>query len=627
VIEGGRAFAASFSPFLAMLTRTEPSEHSLARAIEHLRRNEPLPAEVAARQLLAADPSNKEALKTLAYSLHMQARHRESEDVYRALVKLEPSQPLHWMNVGTACRCDDRIDEALFAFAKAAALGADTADFYYNVALAHISRDDYQAARTLLERAMRLAPDDAEIRYRYAFCCYEALCTDEALAALNGWETLTATPDLAASAGQLLMKLGEVSRAETTVRSAALDADADPRATLTLVQVLERTNRTSEASDIFDQLRVHPAAASLGDDLLITQAQLAQRASQHELAVELLERVLAGCKRPHLTHFQQYPLARSLDALGRYAEAFAMLEAAHASQSSYIKLLAPPAIYATQPLSIAEYGCDVSDVARWDDAGAPAAADSPIFILGFPRSGTTLLEMVLDAHERLRSFDEQPFLQHALEDILAENVQYPEELALLKPAQLQAIRSKYCSKAAGRMRLDPGQRLVDKNPLNILRLAVIKRLFPNAKIILAIRHPCDVILSCFMQHFRAPDFALLCKDIPTLAAAYRKTFDFWYAQQAMLQADVLELRYEDLVNDFQLNVRRVLDFLGLPWDEAVLSPATRAQDKRFISTPSYSQVIQPINDRSVGRWRNYTAHFSASLPTLTPLLQRWNYPA
>src|SRR6202007_1487554 len=128
---------------------------------------------------------------------------------------------------------------------------------------------------------------------------------------------------------------------------------------------------------------------------------------------------------------------------------------------------------------------------------------------------------------------------------------------------------------------------------------------PNAKIILAIRHPCDVILSCFMQHFRAPDFALLCKDIPALAAAYRKTFDFWYAQKAMLQADVLELRYEDLVNDFQLNVRRVLDFLGLPWDEAVLSPATRAQDKRFISTPSYSQVIQPINDRSVGRWRNY----------------------
>jgi Flp pilus assembly protein TadD len=609
-----------------MLKPIEPSDHGLARAIEHLRRNEPMPAEAAAREVLASDPANKEALGTLAYALHLQAKHRESEAVYRTLVKLEPSQPLHWMNVGTACRCDDRIDEALYAFAKAAALGANTADFYYNVALAHISRDDYQAARTLLEKAMRLAPDDAEIRYRYAFCCYEALCTDEALAALDGWESLTADPDLAASAGQLLMKLGEVSRAETTVRSAALDPDADPRATLTLVQVLERTNRTSEASAIFDQLRLHPGAASLGDDLLITQAQLAQRASQHALAVELLERVLAGCKRPHLTHFQQYPLARSLHALGRYAEAFAMLEAAHASQSSYIELLAPPAIYATRPLSIAEHPCDAGDVARWDDAGAPAAADSPIFIVGFPRSGTTLLEMVLDAHEQLRSFDEQPFLQQALEDILAQNVEYPEELALLKPAQLQAIRDRYCSKAAGRMRLAPGQRLVDKNPLNILRLAVIKRLFPNAKIILAIRHPCDVILSCFMQHFRAPDFALLCKDIPTLAGAYRKTFDFWYAQQGLLQANVLELRYEDLVNDFQHNVRRVLDFLELPWDDAVLSPGARAHDKRFISTPSYSQVVQPINDRSVGRWRNYAHHFSASLLTLRPYLERWSYP-
>ena len=613
-----------YSPRI-MSTSSEEARRALARSLEHLHRDEPVQAELAARQALAAEPSSLEALNCLAYSLHLQARHRDSEQAYLQLAKLQPSQPLHWMNVGTARRCDDRIDEALFAFAKAAALGANTADFYYNVALAHITRDDYQAARSLLQKALQLAPDDAEIRYRYAFCCYEVMSTDEALAALQGWEKLSAEPDLAASAGQLLMKLGETKRAETAVRSAAADGDPDVRATLTLIQLLERTNRTSEASALFAQLRTHPEAASLGDDLLITEAQLAQRNSQHEVAVNLLEQVLGRCKRGHLRHFQQFPLAKSLDALRRYDAAFETLTGAHASQRAYIELLDPPALH-VPPLSITEFACSPADVARWDHDGAPATARSPIFIVGFPRSGTTLLEMVLDAHGQLQSFDEQAFLQHALDDILAEGVEYPGALSSLQHAQLENIRARYWSKVAGRLELKPGARVIDKNPLNILRLPVIRRLFPNAKIILAIRHPCDVILSCFMQHFRAPDFALLCQDIPTLAAAHRRMFDFWHAQQAILQADVLELRYEDFVADFVPNVQRVFDFLELPWDEAVLSPARRAHEKRFIGTPSYSQVIQPINTRSVGRWKNYETHFAAALPHLTHYLERWSYP-
>ena len=178
-----------------------------------------------------------------------------------------------------------------------------------------------------------------------------------------------------------------------------------------------------------------------------------------------------------------------------------------------------------------------------------------------------------------------------------------------------------------RLEFAPQTRLIDKNPLNILRLPVIKRLFPNAKILLVIRHPCDVIVSCFMQHFRAPDFALLCTDIPTLARSYRKTYDFWYSQQAMLRADVFELRYEHFVEDFAAYTRRVFDFLQVTWDEAVLSPAKRAEEKRFISTPSYSQVVQPVSGNAVGRWSHYRAHFETSLPILMPYLKGWDYPA
>ena len=599
----------------------------VARSVADLDRGEPSAAESAARAALSIDPADIEALAALGIALHMQAKHRESEQAYLRMAALEPSQPMHWMNVGTARRCDDRIEEALYAFAKAAALGADTADFFYNVALAHIGRDDYEAARALLEKALKLDPNDAEIRYRYAFCCYETLRTEEALATLEGWERMRpAAPEIAASAGHLLMKLGDIGRAEPAVRGAAARRGGDPQAKLTLIQLLERTNRTGEARGLLEEFKADPAAAHFSSDIKTTEAQLAQRESKHEIAVALLEELAAEQPKMHLRHFQLYPLAKSLDALGRFEEAFEVLTRAHASQVAYLSLSSPLiASRAAPPLSIADHSCDPQDIARWDHDAAPVAVASPIFIVGFPRSGTTLLELVLDAHPELQSIDEQPFLQNALDDVLAEGIGYPQELAKLTGAQLDRVRAAYWARTAQKLKAAPHARVVDKNPLNVLRLPVIKRLFPNAKILLAIRHPCDVILSCYMQHFRAPDFALLCTDIPMLAQAYRKTFDFWYSQQGLLHADVHELRYEHFVSDFPAHVRRVFEFLDVGWDDAVLAPAKRAAQKLFISTPSYSQVVRPVNSQSVGRWNNYRAHFASSLPVLAPYLQRWDY--
>jgi Flp pilus assembly protein TadD len=599
----------------------------IATSIEHLNRNEPLQAERAVRQALASDPVNLEALSALGLALHVQAKHRESEQVYLKMTVLEPSEPMHWMNVGTARRGDDRIDDALYAFAKAAALGADTADLYYNVALAHIGREDYESARTLLEKACKLDANDAEIRYRYALCCYETLRAEEALAALDGFEQLpSAASEITAGAGHLLMLLGDIARAEPLVRSAALQGEGNPEARLTLIQLLERTNRTAEARKLLDQLRADPADAHLATEIQVMEAKLAQRESRHEIAVALLEEVAAKQKKIHLRHFQLYPLAKSLDALGRFDEAFEALTNAHASQLAHLKLTAPLAALQGAPtLSIADHSCDPQDLARWDQADAPTAEASPIFIVGFPRSGTTLLELALDAHPDLKSIDEQPFLQNALVDILAQHIRYPEELAKLSAAQLAGIRASYWARTQ-RLLLMPHKRLIDKNPLNILRLPVIKRLFPNAKILLAVRHPCDVILSCFMQQFREPDFVFLCQSIPMLAAAYRKTFDFWHSQQALLRADTFELRYESFVEDFQGYTRRVFEFLEVPWNDAVLAPAKRATEKLLISTPSYSQVVQPVSAQSVGRWNNYRTHFQASLPVLAPYLHRWGYP-
>jgi hypothetical protein len=360
--------------------------------------------------------------------------------------------------------------------------------------------------------------------------------------------------------------------------------------------------------------------------LAATQAQLAQRRGQHESAVALLQGCLERHAELHTRYFELFSLARSLDALKRFDAAFETLAEAHRSQVAHIKLAAPLA-YArgTPTMTITEYGCDPADVATWDAHAGPSAVDSPVFIVAFPRSGTTLLELTLDAHPALVSMDEQPFVQGALDDLLATGIRYPEQLGRVSAQQLEAVRARYWERARSKVVIASGRRLVDKNPLNLLRLPVIRRVFPNARIILAIRHPCDVLLSCFMQHFHAPDFALLCSDLRSLATGYRRSFDFWYTQVQLLRPAVREVRYETLVADFTAEVRALFEFIDVPWDDAVLAPGAHAQAKGYISTPSYSQVVQPEHQNSVDRWRSYEHHLRPVIDQVRPYLDRWDY--
>lgn len=603
------------------------TDEEVRAANELWRQGDAVAAELRCRQALALDPGHRDGQLLLGLLLQVEGRYPEAEEAFAGLALQEPNDPSHWINLGTARRAGRRFAEALTAYTRAAQLGADGPGFFYNIGLTHLERYDFEAARAVLEKARALAPGDVEILYRYALSLYECRRNNMALAALEGWESLPEiTSEVAANMGELLMNLGESARAEIAFREAAGDPNPGPGVLLTLVHGYERMNLVHEARAVFERLVRHPLARQLGRDLTLAEALLAERESHHERAVQLLRQVLGEVREFHLHHYQLFRIASNLDALQRYDEAFATLAEAHRSQIEHLKLANPTlSIRGVPVMTVTEHSCDPADVATWDHTGAPSVGESPIFIVAFPRSGTTLLELTLDAHPMLRSMDERPFVQNALDDMLALGVSYPEELGRLSGAQLEQLRGGYWERVGRKIRLEGGQRLVDKNPLNILRLPVIRRLFPNARIVFAIRHPCDVLLSCFMQHFRAPDFALLCAGLATLGTGYRRTMDFWYQQARLLEPVVREVRYESLVGDFEAEVRGICDFLELPWDSGMLAPASHARSKGYISTPSYSQVVQPVSSKAVGRWRRYEKHFSGVLPQLEPYLRRWGY--
>jgi len=603
------------------------SSASVERAGQFLAEGKHAQAEAEARAVLARSPGDLAARVVLNASLQFAQRFAEAIPVAESLIESAPLEPAHWMNLGTARRGAKQYDAALQAYARASALGASGPDFAFNVALTHIERGDLEAARSMLAGAREQDPFDGEICFHYAQVCYETLHLDEASAALAEWHTFQRLDTtLIANIGLLLTNLGETRRAEVALRQARADKAAPTGALLTVIAVLERTNRLAEARELMDRLLADPKSDLQSSDRMALEGQLLQREGKHSEAEALFTRALPGKDEFHRRHLRLFPIARSLDALGRYDDAWRVLLEAHASQVDDIQRQSPQwAVRAMPDMSVTARGCEAADVAAWDHAGAPSTAESPVFVVGFPRSGTTLLELALDAHPQLKSMDEQRFVQDALDELVAAGAGYPQRLRDVSRDVLDEVRGKYWARVAKKVKLASGERLVDKNPLNILRLPVIRRVFPNARILLSVRHPCDVILSCYMQQFRAPDFALLCRSIDSLALGFRRTFDYWYAQNSLLGQAVHELVYENLVRDFQSGTRAITDFLELPWAESMLRPAERAQAKGYISTPSYAQVTQPVNQKSVDRWRRYEKHFAAALPPLEPYLARWGY--
>ena len=603
------------------------SSASVERAGQLLAEGKHAQAEAEARAVLARSPGNLDARVLLNASLQFAQRYSEAIPVAESLVESAPQEPAHWMNLGTARRGAKQYDAALEAYARAATLGASGPDFAFNVALTHIERGDLDSARALLASAREQDPFDGEICFHYAQVCYETLRLGEASSALAQWQTLQRLDTtLIANIGLLLTNLGEPRRAEVALRQARADKSAPTGALLTVIAVLERTNRLGEARELMDRLLADPKSELQTPERMALEAQLLQREGKHSEAEVLFTRALPGKEEFHRRHQRLFPIARSLDALGRYDDAWRVLTEAHASQVQSIQRQSPQwALRALPDMSVTALGCAAADVAAWDHSGAPSTAESPVFVVGFPRSGTTLLELALDAHPQLKSMDEQRFVQDALDELVAAGADYPQRLRDVSREALDRVRASYWERVAKKVKLAPGERLVDKNPLNILRLPVIRRVFPHARILLAVRHPCDVLLSCYMQQFRAPDFALLCRSIESLAVGFRRTFDYWYAQSALLAPAVHELGYEDLVRDFESGMRAVTDFLELPWAESMLRPAERAQAKGYISTPSYAQVTQPVNQKSVDRWKRYEKYFAGALPPLEPYLARWGY--
>jgi tetratricopeptide (TPR) repeat protein len=245
---------------------------------------------------------------------------------------------------------------------------------------------------------------------------------------------------------------------------------------------------------------------------------------------------------------------------------------------------------------------------------------SPIFIVGLPRSGSTLLEQILASHREVEGTSELPYIGRIATSLNRNReggLNYPEAMRELSPEHLRALGDDYLAYARMHRRT-AAPRFIDKMPNNFPNAGFIATILPHAKIVDARRHPLDACLSCYRQLFaKGQNFTYDLTEIGEYYLQYQRMMDHW---ARVLPGRMLTVQYEEVVADFENQVRRLLDFCGLPWEDAC---SRFYESDRTVRTPSSEQVRQPIYDRSVGYFRNYEPWIGELVAVIAPIRDRY----
>jgi tetratricopeptide (TPR) repeat protein len=375
-------------------------------------------------------------------------------------------------------------------------------------------------------------------------------------------------------------------------------------------------------------------ALALDPDEAAATLALAKLALQEGRADEAAGR-LTDCVQPPLAPpheaLAKRVLGDALDALGRPAEAFA----AYAASAAIFRRQFATACAGPHPLA----GLDLCHSLRdgFRDAPAPLWAPAPggtyaeasggaaghVFVIGFPRSGTTLLEQVLASHADVVALEEQTTLMPAIDAYLDPPTGI-EALAQMDEATAQGWRRDYWERVRG-FGVDPaGKVFVDKQPFYTLWLPLIGKLFPKARIVVVRRDPRDVVLSCFRKPFRMTPVTYELMNLDRSARLYAGAMEILELFLERSANPRLIYRHEDLVDDFDGVAGRICDFLGLDWSDRLRDFAATAR-ARDIRTPSAAQVARGLNRDGIAAWRPYAAMLAPVMPILEPLARAYGY--
>ena len=535
---------------------------------------------------------------------------------YERVVAAFPDDWESWNNLGNSRRQSGDLDGALDALGRAAAQAPDSPPVRLNLAMALAAAGKAKEAEAAFKAMAEEFPDDWHPLRELHVLLRSQAREEEALEAIE--EASRRSPDdldlLLAVASQRLLLLDNPAAAAAYGEVVAR-VPSHAGGNLGLAVVHELSNEAEALARLVGEAVARGVDA---DTVNFIRAFDHRRAKRFEEGLAAMAEVSSSIE----TARQAQLLGQLSDGAGRYHEAWRAFSRMNEIQRADPSRPEERAAAYRQSLRRNFEATTPGWAASWVDVDVSDGRRSPVFLVGFPRSGTTLLDTMLMGHAGVEVLEEEPTFHRAAE-LLADFPGMPtasEEL-------VRAARNAYFEEVAKRTPMAPGKLIVDKNPLLMGAVPLIRRLFPDAKIILAVRHPCDVALSCFITNFKLNDGMSSFLRLDTTAELYDLSFSNFERARTLLPMAVHTVRYEEVVADRENQLKSLSDFLGLDWDSNVLDHQKTALQRGRIKTASYSQVAEPIYSRSSGRWQNYREQLAPILPVLQPWIETFGYEA
>lgn len=493
---------------------------------------------------------------------------------YAVAVEQEPDNAHSLGFLGVAYQQNGQSKEALDVLNRAMAIDAELPSVLNCLGVIHLERDDYGQARAHLERATRLKPGDASIRANYATS---------------------------------LMHLNEHEEALKQAQKAVKQDPANWYGHYIVGNILTESGRTDEAIRHFEKTIREYRTFGAAYDLL---ARIRKFTAADRPFIEKTERVLKAGMPPEQRYSVHYALGKMYDDCREWDKAFE-----HFRQANLLKKKPFDAHGERKAFRHKKKAYDAAALERYRCLGHPSK--QPVFIVGMPRSGTTLMEQMIATHPRAAGANE-------LQEIprIADLVSPSDDLrrfvrathANLTPDNITEYAERYLGVL--RQGREAADRIVDKLPGNFFYLGLISILFPNATIIHAVRHPLDTCLSCYFQNFTQLRWTNDFKVIAEMYRCYREVMAYW--ECVLPDGKILDVRYERLIEDPEAEGRRMIEHCGLEWDSSLLR---FHEQKRVVKTASFWQVRQPIYRSSKMRWMNYAGHLEELANELSDYLQ------
>jgi tetratricopeptide (TPR) repeat protein len=555
----------------------------------------------------------------LASALHEQKQVDGAAGVFMEVLRQDPRCAAAHKGLGLLLEENGRFADAIDCYANAARL-EPTSEHHYLLGRGLHQAGEIGRSEQHYSTALQLDSGNIDAQYNLGVLFAGGGRNREAIAAFR--QVTSRAPKVArawANLGVLLAQAAQSAEAVGCLEKAVRLEPGNALALANLADALRSCDRVEEARRRADQALAqdahHPLAGAV-------RARLDLQEGAIDEARDRLRSLLETDLVPELRGRVLVDLGMARDRLGEYDLAFGASTEGQALLASQ----QPAASFDREA-----YPTLVRSLAEWEPKTRSSAreredAPTPIFLVGFPRSGTTLTEQILCAHPELRSLDEKPLLDrlsHVASE-LAGGVGYPLCLDHLDQTQIDQLTDKYWQMVEEEAGDDSSSRVIDKMPLNLVHLGLINRLFPGAPLLVALRDPRDCCLSAFMQDFAPNEAMVQFHDLERTTALYAEVMGLWLKRRDQLGNPWLETRYEDLIDDLEGTARGLLEFLGLPWDPVMLDYHRYAARKR-ISTPSSWDVKKPIFRRAVRRWENYRSHLERYQPRLLPFVEAFGY--